>query len=587
MESEPWKIVSHLFPDLVFLVEGKKLYYHQAVIAQHSQLVRSLLIKTSCCKCQGADCSRNAGNVFISLDGVKIETVQYVMDMIYAGSGNIAGDTDDYKHVLEMLQINTIVVDALNSFEGFVLEEILSEVGGDMNLEMIQDVLQDPTGSTTNVIEVEKSKSIDQELKETNKALKKLEKEKKKLAAEEKKKKEMENKRDLRRRNRKSTYSEAVDNKDERKSEKGDDVESIGLSESQSQVQTDTIVIHNKSKDESSKSQPISTSSKDDDDCEIILDSEEEGKSNVSSVEINKTQDAERYICPFKDCRSESKNAQSIKVHLALVHYKKSIQSEFPNWKKQKCDECEKSFGQMTAYYLHMANHKKYQYMDLPAQAMVHKEDKKSSIQNKTKNQSNDNKSNPLVKPSSHLSISKPMASSVSSLSASSTASVKTSGAIIKPSIHARSSSYTSQTQASSNVLKTTPGQPSPGAGFTRSKSFVQAKSQPQSTSSSIKPIITRTPTGSKTGLATSSFGRPAPPGPPGPGSSSASLSRSNSFSKTSSPLANTSNKISSTPPITPSQRRLSAPYSVVTKRTGSLERTGASNDPKKPRGSK
>ena len=75
--------------------------------------------------------------------------------------------------------------------------------------------------------------------------------------------------------------------------------------------------------------------------------------------------DDDKFVCPYEDCQSESKNAQSIKIHLALVHYKKTIQAEFPNWKKQKCEECDRSIGQMTAYYLHMANHKKYKYMDL------------------------------------------------------------------------------------------------------------------------------------------------------------------------------------------------------------------------------
>merc|ERR1719233_1997590 len=205
METEPWKMVNHLFPDLVFLVEGKKLYYHQAVIAQHSELVRNILLKNNCCKCGGAECSRNAGNIFISLDGVKINTVQYVMDMIYAGSGGIAGDTDDYKSVLGMLQINTIVVDALDSLEGFVLEDILHQVGDnlDLSLDMMQDLLQGPAESSK-VEEHENSKKIDKDLKETNKALKKLEKEKRRLvSAEEKKKAETERKRDLRPKNKK------------------------------------------------------------------------------------------------------------------------------------------------------------------------------------------------------------------------------------------------------------------------------------------------------------------------------------------------------------------------------------------------
>ena len=82
------------------------------------------------------------------------------------------------------------------------------------------------------------------------------------------------------------------------------------------------------------------------------------------TLDDDEKRSSERYLCPYSDCQSESKNAQSIKVHLALVHYKKTIQAEFPNWKTQKCESCDKIFGQMTAYYLHMANHKKYKFMD-------------------------------------------------------------------------------------------------------------------------------------------------------------------------------------------------------------------------------
>ena len=98
-------------------------------------------------------------------------------------------------------------------------------------------------------------------------------------------------------------------------------------------------------------SAPSVKASKSVDICEITLDDDEK-------------RSPERYLCPYSECQSESKNAQSIKVHLALVHYKKTIQAEFPDWKKQKCESCDKIFGQMTAYYLHMANHKKYKFMD-------------------------------------------------------------------------------------------------------------------------------------------------------------------------------------------------------------------------------
>jgi len=586
METEPWKMVNHLFPDLVFLVEGKKLYYHQAVIAQHSELVRNILLKNNCCKCGGADCSRNAGNIFISLDGVKINTVQYVMDMIYAGSGSIAGDTDDYKSVLGMLQINTIVVDALDSLEGFVLEDILHQVGDnlDLSLDMMQDLLQGPAESSNEVKEHENSKKIDKDLKETNKALKRLEKEKRRLvSAEEKKKAETERKRDLRPKNKKleSTSDKNATPQTEIKDKVDKAVEdgatNIG---SKSKDITASSVSPRRLDFEKSKRNQESTSTKDDDDCEIILDSVE----TIGSIALAKNNEVERYVCPFTDCHSESKNVQSIKVHLALVHYKKLIQSEFPNWKKQKCDECNKSFGQMTAYYLHMANHKKYQYMDLPAQAMVHKDtmpvkSAETSIATTAKpTLSKRNSSNQAI-------MSKPTVSTKAPLS---TTSVQRNKAEVIPSsttTHVRSSSHS---QSSGGRVLTSKGSDSVGPSLTRSKSFIQpSKTQPHSALQS-KPIVAGTQSSNRPRAGSiygTSLGRTAPPGPPGPTISSATISRSNSFHQTpSSTSATSSNNKSTSVPL--NQRRLSAPYSVVTKRAGSKEGPIASKDSKKSRGS-
>ena len=84
-----------------------------------------------------------------------------------------------------------------------------------------------------------------------------------------------------------------------------------------------------------------------------------------SEKRADKVEVVERFTCPFPDCSSESRTAQSIKVHLALVHYKKEIQADFPNWRTQKCEQCDRSFGQMTAYYLHMAQHKAYPHMEI------------------------------------------------------------------------------------------------------------------------------------------------------------------------------------------------------------------------------
>jgi len=586
METEPWKMVNHLFPDLVFLVEGKKLYYHQAVIAQHSELVRNILLKNNCCKCGGADCSRNAGNIFISLDDVKINTVQYVMDMIYAGSGSIAGDTDDYKSVLGMLQINTIVVDALDSLEGFVLEEILQQVGNnlDLNLDMMQDMLQGPVESSNEVNEHDNSKKIDKDLKETNKALKRLEKEKRKLvSAEEKKKAETDRKRDLRPKNKKQEVT-ADKNPIPEKELKDKDFKAVEDVPTPTNIGSKSQVISSVSPVildlEKPKKNQESKSSKDDVDCEIILDSAETIGSTVA-----KNSEVERYVCPFTDCHSESKNVQSIKVHLALVHYKKLIQSEFPNWKKQKCDECDKSFGQMTAYYLHMANHKKFQYMDLPAHAMIHKETmpiKSAETSITTTAKTINSKRNP----SNQAIISKP---AVSTKAPSTTTTVQRNKAEVIPSstttTHVRSSSHT---QSSGGRVLATKGSDSVGPSLTRSKSFIQPSKTPPHSAFQSKSIAAGTQSSSRPRAGSTygtSFGRAAPPGPPGPAISSATISRSNSFHKIPSSTSATASNNKSTP-ITSNQRRLSAPYSVVTKRAGSKEGPPASKDSKKSRGS-
>ena len=81
--------------------------------------------------------------------------------------------------------------------------------------------------------------------------------------------------------------------------------------------------------------------------CEIVLDD-----NDIKKEVLSRAEDTDKYVCPYEDCQSESKNAQSIKIHLALVHYKKTIQAEFPNWKKQKCEECDRSIGKSIFYVL-------------------------------------------------------------------------------------------------------------------------------------------------------------------------------------------------------------------------------------------
>ena len=97
--------------------------YHKAVLAQHSRLVQQLLTSESWCPCH---------DVVISLDGVSLESVKYIMDLIYAGIGGLAAPQakdEGFKEVLKMLMIDTIVVSDVEVEDNFNLQEFFDVMG--------------------------------------------------------------------------------------------------------------------------------------------------------------------------------------------------------------------------------------------------------------------------------------------------------------------------------------------------------------------------------------------------------------------------------------------------------------------------
>jgi len=343
MELEPWGMVNHLYPDLVLVVEGRSLMYHQAVVAQHSSLLKDLLLRTGCCKCQGEHCRRVSGDVVVSLTDVTVAQVQYVMDVIYNGGGSIAGDVAAYKEILRMLAIDTVMLEDVKVQEGFVFEKEAEA-------------------------EVERAASPQVSIKNADSS-KVAESERKRKKADESRRKKQE-KEKLRKR--------LEEEKGERKM--GEEEQQQQTSKAEKSLDLSTFLspgIPNKTFEAKNSGltmvkmpdragmgmgkhgdKPVISATRvsieiDDEEVEII-GSEKRAEKVVE----------ERFSCPFTDCSSESRSAQSIKVHLALVHYKKEIQADFPNWRTQKCEQCDRSFGQMTAYYLHMAQHKAYPHME-------------------------------------------------------------------------------------------------------------------------------------------------------------------------------------------------------------------------------
>merc|ERR1719402_324350 len=74
-------------------------------------------------QCLREECRRISDDVVVSLTDVSAAQVQYVMDIIYSGGGSMAGDVEEYKEVLRMLAIDTVVLDEVEVQEGFVFEK--------------------------------------------------------------------------------------------------------------------------------------------------------------------------------------------------------------------------------------------------------------------------------------------------------------------------------------------------------------------------------------------------------------------------------------------------------------------------------
>jgi len=373
-EEEPWLLVNNSFKDITIVAEGKKLLYHKAVLAQHSRLVRQLLTQDAWCRCY---------DVIISLDSVSAAGVKYVMDLVYSGAGGMADTGEavaDYRAVIEMLMIDTIVLGEARAEEEFNMAEFFNTISSDKTPEPVnvssEDLFISRSASSKNKTKASlrnsnlaKGSVVDQA-----EVLKRLKEEKNKVGhSDGKKKTGRKRKHDLY-----SSDMELEESSVNNSIYTGSKVKISEMSyDSKSPEKTSIggVKLPVVKPPDKSSTLNFGGGSNNKEVCEIVLDDNDIKK----EVQI-RAEDNDKYVCPYEDCQSESKNAQSIKIHLALVHYKKTIQAEFPNWKKQKCEECDRSIGQMTAYYLHMANHKKYKYMDLTPEQLKASKGKKVSV---------------------------------------------------------------------------------------------------------------------------------------------------------------------------------------------------------------
>jgi len=346
----PWRMVNDVYRDITIVAEGMRLEYHKAVLVQHSRLLRQLITEKSWCGCQ---------DVVISLDDVTASSVRNVMDLIYSGVGGVAGDrSKDFTQVIDMLQIDTIVVsdvemEETSTFGGF--HDLVNKRRSSMSNEAPVSVPPEDLLVTRSMSAKAKAKTVERSRTvsmDTMELLRNLQEEKNKVTPEEAGRQKRGRKKKMGEMDGRVRPEVSAVAKELTNANKSPDLPS------KSNFVKENVNI-NKFKP-SSPAPPVKIvkSNPRVSDAEIVIDDD-------IKKEVVRNDENDKYVCPYHDCQSESKSAQSIKIHLALVHYKKTIQAEFPNWKKQKCDECDRSIGQMTAYYLHMANHKKYKYMDL------------------------------------------------------------------------------------------------------------------------------------------------------------------------------------------------------------------------------
>lgn len=486
-ESEdplPWRMVNDVYRDITIIAEGKHLEFHKAVLVQHSRLLRQLITEKSWCGCQ---------DVIISLDNVTASSVSNVMDLIYSGVGGVAGERNkDFKHVIDMLQIDTLVVSDIimeetnvsSRFQDFV-DRRRSSLSNEAPLAVPpEDLLVTRSMSAkAKMKNVAESRTVSMD---TMELLRNLQEEKNKVIPDET---------GRQKRGRKKKLEEMDGRIRPEVSAVAKELTKTNISPgrpSKSNFVKENVNINNLRT--SSPPVKIVKSNARSSDAEIVIDDD-------IKKEVVRSDENEKYVCPYQDCQSESKSAQSIKIHLALVHYKKTIQAEFPNWKKQKCEECDRSIGQMTAYYLHMANHKKYKYMDL------------------TPDQLRASKSQNLKENSSSMSTSssqpfffdmKPVSNSQTTMSPAFVSANK----VFTPKPKSYSPLTSGVTRSNSfvkGVVSNSPKRSSVVGGFSqgRSSSFIQSSSQ------GFQSI--RTPLNKFTPKAFGNTVTPGSRGPPGP----------------------------------------------------------------------
>merc|ERR1719450_397687 len=109
-EENPWSLIGQSYTDISFLIGGKKILCHQAILAQHSSMLSSIFEMFRCCKCLGSDCVHETKEIRIILDDVKIEVFERVMEIVYDGCGKVPEDVEEFRDIVHMLNLDSFFI---------------------------------------------------------------------------------------------------------------------------------------------------------------------------------------------------------------------------------------------------------------------------------------------------------------------------------------------------------------------------------------------------------------------------------------------------------------------------------------------
>ena len=88
---------------------------HQAILTQHSPLLRDILQRTRCCVCQGAECYHKQEVTLILDQDVDIPVLEGVLDIIYRGEGRVPENAEEFQMIINMLQLDSFYLKNLVS----------------------------------------------------------------------------------------------------------------------------------------------------------------------------------------------------------------------------------------------------------------------------------------------------------------------------------------------------------------------------------------------------------------------------------------------------------------------------------------